>query len=126
MKVKLLLAMFSLLILVRSIFASEVEALPVPPSVSHQTWETLLKKYVNDRGLVAYGDWKKNQTDLAALDSYLKEFTEEPQTPASGNDAAASLINLYNATTIRWILTNYPTESIMGLKDSFGAKRHDI
>jgi hypothetical protein len=125
-KVKRLLAMISLSILARSTFASEVEAVPAPPNVSHQAWDVLLKKYVNDRGLVAYGDWKRNQTDLSALDSYLKQFAERPQTPASGNDAAASLINLYNATTIQWILSNYPTESIMGLKDSFGVKRHDI
>jgi hypothetical protein len=93
----------------------------MPPNVSHQAWDALLKKYVTDRGLVGYADWKKNQTDLAALDSYLKQFAEKPQTPGGGNDAAASLINLYNATTIRWILANYPLESIMGLKDSFGA-----
>lgn len=126
MKVKLLLTMFLRSILVRLAFASEVEGVPVPPNVSHQAWDALLKKYVTDRGLVGYADWKKNQVDLAALDSYLKQFAEKPQTSASGNDAAASLINLYNATTIRWILTNYPVESIMGLKDSFGAKRHDI
>jgi Protein of unknown function, DUF547 len=57
---------------------------------------------------------------------YLKQFAENPQAPASGNDAAASLINLYNVITIRWILANYPTESIMALKGSFKAKRHDI
>ena len=91
----------------------------VPANVSHETWDVLLKKYVNDRGLVAYADWKKNQTDFEALDSYLKQFAEKPQTPASGNDAAASLINLYNATTISWILANYPTESIMALKIHF-------
>src|SRR5262249_34143036 len=65
-------------------------------------------------------------TDLETLDSYLKQFAEKPETLAIGNDAAASLINLYNATTIRWILANYPTESIKELKDSFVAKRHHI
>jgi hypothetical protein len=73
----------------------------VPPNVSHQAWDALLKKYVTDRGLVGYADLKKNPVDLAALDSYLKQFAEKPETPTSGNDAAASLINLYNATTIR-------------------------
>jgi len=126
MKAKLLFAMFSLSMLARLAFASEGETVTVPANVSHQTWDALLKKYVNDRGLVAYDDWKNNPTDLTALDDYLKQFAENPQTPASGNDAAASLINLYNATTIRWILANYPTESIKGLKDSFEAKRHDI
>jgi Protein of unknown function, DUF547 len=105
---------------------SDGEGVSVPANVSHEAWDTLLKKYVNDRGLVAYADWKKNQTDLEALDSYLKQFVEKPLTPASGNDAAASLINLYNAATIRWILANYPTESIKGLKDSFVAKRHEV
>ncbi len=124
MKAKLILTMFSLPMLARLAFASE--GVTVPANISHQAWDALLKKYVNDRGVVAYADWKRNQMDLLALDSYLKEFAEKPQIPATGNDAAASLINLYNATTIRWILTNYPTESIMGLKDSFGAKRHDI
>ena len=98
----------------------------MPANVSQEAWDVLLKKYVDDRGLVAYADWKKNQTDLEALDSYLKKFADKPQTPATGDDAAASLINLYNATTIRWILANYPTESIKGLKDSFVEKRHDV
>jgi hypothetical protein len=126
MKAALLLTMFSLFMLARFTFAFEGEAVMVPANLSHQAWDTLLKKYVNDGGLVAYGDWKKNPTDLKTLDDYIRQFAENPQTPASGNEAAASLINLYNASTIRWILANYPTESIMGLKDSFGAKRHQI
>lgn len=69
---------------------------------------------------------ENNKADVNALDAYLKQFSEKPQTPATGDDEAASLINLYNATTIRWILANYPTESIMALTDSFGAKRHEI
>jgi len=126
MNPKLLFTILSLSMLGMPALGSDSEGVPVPANVSHEAWDTLLKKYVNDRGLVAYADWKKNQNDLEALDSYLKQFAEKPQTPANGNDAAASLINLYNATTIRWILANFPTESIKGLKDSFVAKRHDI
>jgi hypothetical protein len=122
---KLLFAISSFSILITRVLGSD-EGVMVPANVSHEALDILLKKYVNDRGLVAYADWKKNQTDLQALDGYLKQFAEKPQTSASGNDAAASLINLYNATTIRWILTNYPTESIQALKDSFSGKRHDV
>ena len=43
MKVKLLLTMSLLSILVRLTFASEVEEVPVPPNVSHQAWDALLK-----------------------------------------------------------------------------------
>jgi hypothetical protein len=121
---KLLVALLS--ILITPALGSDGEGVAVLANVSHEAWDGLLKKYVNDRGLVAYADWKKNQTDLAALNSYLKQFADKPQTSASDKDAAASLINLYNATTIRWILANYPTESIMALQNSFGAKRHDI
>jgi|SRR6516165_3394086 len=77
MKVKLLLTMSLLSVLVRLTFASEVEEVPLAPNVSHQAWDALLKKYVTDRGLVGYADWKKNQVDLAALDSYLKLFRRE-------------------------------------------------
>jgi Protein of unknown function, DUF547 len=118
--------MFSLSMFARLAFASESEAVTVPANASHESWNTLLQKYVDDRGLVAYDAWAKSKTDLAALNDYLKQFAEKPQTPATGNDQVASLINLYNATTIRWILANYPTESIMALKDSFGARRHEI
>lgn len=104
----------------------EGERIVVPANASHEIWDALLKKYVDDQGLVAYGDWKKSQADLTALDVYLKRFAEKPQTLASGNDEAASLINLYNATTIRWVLANYPVESIMALKDSFGVQRLDV
>jgi Protein of unknown function, DUF547 len=126
MKAKSIFTVFSFSMLARLAFAFEGEAVSVPANLSHQAWDTLLKKYVNDRGLVAYADWKRNQMDLLALDDYLKQFAQKPQTTATDNDAAASLINLYNATTIRWILANYPIESIMGLKDSFGAKSHNI
>jgi uncharacterized protein DUF547 len=125
-KPKLFFTILSFARLAIPALGSDGEEVSVPANVSDEAWDALLKKYVNDRGLVAYADWKKNQTDLEALDGYLKQFAEKPQAPAGGNDAAASLINLYNATTIRWILTNYPTESIKGLKDSFAAKRHRV
>ena len=112
--------------LTRLAAAFEGDAVSVPAHVSHEAWDGLVKKYVNERGLVAYAAWKENKADLAILDAYLGQFTVRPATTATGQDEAASLINLYNATAIRWILTNYPTDSIMSLSDSFGAKRHEI
>lgn len=55
---------------------------------------------MNERDLVACAAWKENKADFAAY------LAAQPETPNSGNDEAASFINLYNATTIRWILTN--------------------
>lgn len=125
-RLRIFLASVTLLAISPVAFAAEGNSVPVPAHVSHDTFERLLQKYVDDRGLVAYGDWKKNPIDLEALDAYLAQFAPKPAEPATGNDRAAALINLYNATTIRWILTNYPTDSIQGLPDSFGAKRHEI
>jgi hypothetical protein len=91
---------------------------------------------VNEQGLVNYAAWKQNAADLSALDEYLHQFATKADPPshgsgaagnaAQGNDKAASLVNAYNASALRWILSHYPTESIWQLKDSFSAKRHEI
>ncbi len=94
--------------------------------IDHDNYDRFLKKYVNEQGLVNYGAWKQNQADVSALDSYLKQFAAKPGTPAQGNEKAATLVNAYNALMLRWILTNYPTESVQSLKNSFTNKRNEI
>src|SRR5438132_1384148 len=73
-----------------------------------------------------YRAWKTNQTDISALDDYLKQFATEIEKPAQGIEKAATSVNAYNAFVLRWILSNYPTESIWQLKDSFSGKRNEI
>jgi Protein of unknown function, DUF547 len=102
------------------------ESVEVRAGINHAPFDRLLKRYVNDQGLVNYGAWKQNTADLSALDHYLKQFAAKIDTAAQGNEKAASLVNAYNAFTIHWILSNYPTESIQQLKDSFSAKRNEI
>jgi hypothetical protein len=98
----------------------------VATGINHDEFDRLLKKYVNEQGLVNYGAWKKNQADLSALDDYLKQFSAKIDTPAQGNEKAVALVNAYNGFMLRWILSNYPTESVWALKDSFTAKRNEI
>lgn len=102
------------------------ENVSVRSGIKHDDYDRLLKKYVNERGLVNYGDWKANSGDMKALDEYLKQFASPAQPAAEGNERSASLVNAYNAFVLQWILKNYPTESIWQLKDSFKAKRHEI
>ena len=102
------------------------ENIDVSISIDHDEYDRLLKNYVNDRGLVNYGAWKQNKEDLSALEDYLKQFAQKSDNPAQGNEKAASLVNAYNAFMLRWILSNYPTESVWSLKDSFTAKRNEI
>ena len=94
--------------------------------IDHSAFDRLLKKYVNEQGLVNYTGWKQNGTDLFAIDNYLNQFAGKIDNPASGNEKAASLTNAYNAFVLRWILSSYPTESIWQLKDSFTGKRNEI
>jgi hypothetical protein len=97
----------------------------VPVGIKNDSFERLLKKYVNKEGLVAYGVWKANADDMKAFDAYIAQFGASGN-PATGNEKYASLVNAYNALVLGWILQNYPTESIWALKDSFKAKRHKI
>jgi hypothetical protein len=98
----------------------------VPSDINHNDYDRLLKKYVNQQGLVNYGSWKGNQADLAQLDNYLKQFSGKTDKAAKGSEQAASLVNAYNALVLQWILQNYPTESIWQLKGSFKERRHKL
>jgi hypothetical protein len=102
------------------------ENVEVRAGMDHGEFDRLLKKYVNEQGLVNYAAWKQNAEDISALDRYLDQFAAKIDTPARGNQKAAALVNAYNAFALRWILASYPTESIWQLKDSFTARRHDI
>jgi uncharacterized protein DUF547 len=102
------------------------ENVDVRSGINHDDYDRLLKKYVNEQGLVNYGAWKQNAADVSALDDYLKQFAPKPDSPAQGNEKAAALVNAYNVFMLRWILSNYPTESVWQLKDSFSGKRNEI
>ena len=102
------------------------ESVRVRTGINHNDYDQLLRKYVNEQGLVNYGAWKQNAADLSALDEYLHQFAAKADNAAQGSEKAASLVNAYNAFVLRWILTNYPTESIWQLKNSFSEKRNEI
>jgi len=113
--------------LAATVRAQSGESVQARSEIDHKEFDQLLKKYVNDQGLVNYGAWKQNAADLAALDDYLKQFAAKiDNAPAQGNEKAASLVNAYNAFVLRWVLSNYPVESIWQLKDSFSGKRNEI
>ncbi len=97
-----------------------------PAGLHHEAWDALLKKYVNERGLVAYEKWKASDVDRKALDTYLAQFAAKPATPAVGDDLAASGINAYNAFAVQTILANYPVESIWNISGAFSQRSHTV
>jgi hypothetical protein len=117
---------FGLFFVAMNAGAQTGEDVPVRSGINHNDYDRLLKKYVNEQGLVNYGAWKQHAADVSTLDNYLKQFAQKNGNPASDNEKAASLVNAYNAFVLQWILKNYPTESIWQLKDSFTGKRNEI
>ena len=107
-------------------YAQAGENVNVRSGINHDELDRLLKKYVSEQGLINYGRWKQNQADLSALDDYLKQFAAKADNPAQSNEKAASFVNAYTALVLRWILSNYPTESIQQLKHSFSDKRNEV
>jgi len=120
------MTIFGLIFVALTTRAQKGEDVDMAAGVHHDEFDRLLKKYVNEEGLVNYGAWQREAADLTALDNYLKQFPAKIDNPAQGNERAASLVNAYNAFVLRWILSHYPTESIWQLKDSFSGKRNEI
>jgi len=79
-------------------------------NVDHSQWDALLKKYVDNDGLVNYKGFKK---DEVALDNYLMMLSsQQPTKQWSVQELLAYYINLYNAYTVDLIVDNYPVKSI--------------
>lgn len=79
----------------------------------HDLWDVLTKKYVSAVGKVNY---KGMKADLGKISSYLEHLKNTPpKNDWSKNEKLAYWINLYNASTVYLIASNYPTSSITKL-----------
>ena len=79
----------------------------------HDTWQTLLSKYVSESGNVNYRGFASD----TSFSGYLKALSENPpQDNWSREDQLAYWVNAYNAYTIKLINDNYPVESIKDIK----------
>lgn len=87
---------------------------PPKPSLSHDIFDGLLKKYVNAKGRVNYDGMKQEKQQLAEYIMILQN--NPPQKSWSKNKQMAYWINLYNAFTIQKIVARYPVASIMDLE----------
>lgn len=86
---------------------------PALTAVDHSSFDALLQKYVDDKGMVAYAKWKTSAADVKALDDYLATLGCVDLTKAAAKEGQLAFwINAYNAVTIRGILREHPTTSI--------------
>jgi len=119
-------ASIALSLLISLPLALRAETAPVPAGIDHDPWDALLRKYVSDSGMVDYKAWADAREDRARLRNYLEQFAPEPEVEAAGDERIASLINAYNAYTIRFILRHYPTKSIRLLDSEFTGDRYEL
>ncbi|MDG1873313.1 MAG: DUF547 domain-containing protein [Mariniblastus sp.] len=91
---------------------------PAPQRVSydridHSLFNDLLRKYVDQNGLVNYAAWHVSNNDRKLLQSYLAELGKaDVHQPSTKQSEIAYWINAYNALTLEGILRVYPTTSI--------------
>jgi len=84
-------------------------------TISHYTWNNLLKKHVSKAGNVNYQGFKN---DLKTFETYLYELRNyTPKEHWSRKDKLAYWLNAYNAYTVKLIVDKYPIKSIKEIKD---------
>ncbi|MFV1964829.1 MAG: DUF547 domain-containing protein [Pirellulaceae bacterium] len=81
--------------------------------IDHSAWEAILRKYVDDDGMVRYREFSASTPDVRALDGYLQTLSTASRQIRARREAQLSFwVNAYNAVTVRGILKEYPTSSI--------------
>jgi Protein of unknown function, DUF547 len=98
---------------------------PTSKSVDHSVLDSVLKKYVNDKGRVDYAGL---HGDRAQLDAYTESLESVDFAATSRDGKLTLLINAYNAFTLTLILDNWPVKSINDIPDAkrWKAKRFHI
>jgi hypothetical protein len=92
--------------------------------LDHSAWNSLAQTYVSAESHVDYRGLKDN--GLQELDAYLAQLEKPWPAGMQSQETKAALINAYNALTIRWILSNYPVESIWKTDNPFQEPRHTV
>ncbi len=81
--------------------------------IDHSAWDAIVRKYVDEDGMLNYRALKSSSRDMRALDGYLRTLSNaSPRIRTSRDAKLAFWINAYNAVTVRGILREYPTTSI--------------
>lgn len=82
---------------------------------NHKDWDELVKMYVSENGRVNYSGFKSN---INKLKSYLDYLSQHPvKENWSKNEQLAYWFNLYNASTVYLIASQYPIKSITNLEN---------
>ena len=89
--------------------------------IDHGDWDDFLKRHrVSGADDIARFDYGRARAERGALDLYLGGLAMVPVSRLNRNEQRAFWINLYNALTIRTVLSRYPVDSIRDIGISPG------
>jgi hypothetical protein len=85
---------------------------------SHEYFDKVLQKYVNDDGMVNYRALQADQQDLETYYSLVATYSPDshPELFPSEKDKLAYWINAYNGAVLKTVLTYYPIGSVLEVK----------
>ncbi len=108
-----LLAVAGLFFIVSSCKVADVKSTSRP--VTHEQWDSLLKKHVTSDGFVDYTGF---QRDSNRLNEYLERLGNHHPNEQywNKNERLAYWINAYNAFTVKLVADHYPVSSIKEIK----------
>jgi len=92
--------------------------------IDHAAWDSLVRQYVNTQHRVDYARLQKDALDR--LDGYLGRLAAPWPANLPAAERKASLINAYNALTVRWVLRHYPVKSVWKTPKPFVLARHRV
>ncbi|MEL6656429.1 MAG: DUF547 domain-containing protein [Bacteroidota bacterium] len=84
--------------------------------VSHAIWDSLLRQYVDEYGLVNYQELAADSSQLHTYLELLKQNAPDTRTWSEA-EQMAYWINAYNAFTLELIINHYPVAGIKEIKN---------
>jgi len=111
MRITIFIALLTLLITACKVSKKVSNASPI----SHELWDSLLQKHVDDEGWVDYSSF---QRDSQILNQYLAQLSAGHPNDKhwTRDEQLAYWINAYNAFTIKIMVKHYPVASIKDIK----------
>ncbi len=101
--------------------ALPTQALTQHATFSHEDFDRVLRRFVNDAGQVDYAALKNNLHDLDRYYFRLSTCSPDrcPKLVPTADRKLAYWINAYNAATIKAVLTHYPISSVEDVTPPF-------
>jgi hypothetical protein len=99
----------------------EEEDWTAPPKFSHEFFDRVLERFVDERGFVDYAALKNAPGDLEQYYFEISKVSPDshPDLFPTEQDKLAYWINAYNATSIKTVITYYPIATVLDVRPPF-------